>query len=271
MPLQRMLDLPFAEVDGRELLLDVLRPQDRGDSALPGVIYVHGGGWATGHRTDTPNILLAMRGFVTVSISYRFSQEAVFPAALHDLKAAIRWVRANAADLGIDPGKLGIWGHSAGGHLAAMAALTGDLAELEGDIGPTGTSSTVQAAVPLAGPSWFLAENMYRDDAVERLLGMHATKNRDLGAIASPAGHIHAGAPPFLIVHGEVDDVVPLSQSQLLDEHLREAGVDSELIVVPGVDHGYGQLLPAEVIERITSFFRKHLNSNGNQGIGPVG
>jgi hypothetical protein len=110
MPLQRMLDLPFAEVDGRELLLDVLRPQDRGDSALPGVIYVHGGGWATGHRTDTPNILLAMRGFVTVSISYRFSQEAVFPAALHDLKAAIRWVRANAADLGIDPGKLGIWG-----------------------------------------------------------------------------------------------------------------------------------------------------------------
>jgi acetyl esterase/lipase len=264
-PLQRILDLPFAEIDGRELLLNVLRPLDRGDPVLPGVIYVHGGGWAVGHRTDTPNDLLAIRGFVTISISYRFSQDAVFPAALHDVKAAIRWVRANASDLGIDPdgnrNRIGIWGHSSGGHLASMAALTGDLAEMEGEVGVPDISSAVQAAVPIAGPSWFMAEDMYGDDAVERLLGVHQAKDPELGRYASPAGHVHAGAPPFLIVHGEADTVVPLSQSQLLYERLRDAGVESESIVVPGAGHGYQDLLTPEVVDRVASFFESHLMS----------
>ena len=256
--LQRLLDLPFATVDGRELLVDVIRPADQ-TIVSKAVVYVHGGGWAAGHRRDTPNELLVERGFATLSISYRFSDEAIFPAAIHDVKAAIRWTRANAADLRIDPERIGIWGHSAGGHLASLAALTGDLPELEGDGGNPGFSSSIQAAVPLSGPSWFPAETMHSDRAVAKLLGGHQTEIPDVAAFASPVGHIAASAPPFLIIHGDADDVVPMSQSELLNEKLREVGVESEVIRVLGAGHNYHELLNSDVIARISQFFARKL------------
>jgi pectinesterase len=258
--LQRLLHLPYAKIGDLELLVDVIRPVDTGVIS-PAVIYVHGGGWAAGSKSDTPNELLASRGFATFSVSYRLSDEASFPAAIHDVKAAIRWVRANAADLRIDPERIGIWGHSAGGHLASLAAVTGDLPELEGDGGNPEFSSSVQAAVPLSGPSWFPAESMHGDAAVAKLLGAHQTEAPDLAAFASPAGHVSAGSPPFLIVHGEADTVVPISQSELLGERLREAGVESELIRVAGAGHDYADLLTPEVGSRIVEFFRRNLCS----------
>ena len=256
--LQRLLHLPYAKIDDLELLVDVIRSADT-EVISPAVIYVHGGGWAAGTKADTPNELLAAQGFATFSVSYRFSHEAIFPAALHDVKAAIRWVRANAADLRVDPERIGIWGHSAGGHLASLAALTGDLVELEGDSGSAGFSSSVQAAVSLSGPSWFPAESMHGDAAVAKLLGAHQTENPELAAFASPVGHISDGAPPFLIVHGEADTVVPISQSELLDERLRGAGVESVLIRVEGAGHSYHELLAPDVVDRIVRFFQKHL------------
>ncbi|MEJ7839257.1 MAG: alpha/beta hydrolase, partial [Thermomicrobiales bacterium] len=154
---QKLLHLPYTTVDGVELLVDILRPTT-GQRSGPAIIYVHGGGWAAGHRSDTPNDVLAKHGFTMLSISYRLSGRYLFPAALHDVKAAIRWTKAHANDLRIDPDRLGIWGHSAGGHLASLAALTSEVAELESHRGPQRISSRVQAAVPLAGPSWFPAE-----------------------------------------------------------------------------------------------------------------
>jgi acetyl esterase/lipase len=257
--LQRLLHLPFAKIDELELLVDVIRPADT-DTVSPAIIYVHGGGWATGHRSDTPNQLLVESGFATFSISYRFSHEAIFPAAIHDVKAAIRWIRANATDLRIDPARIGIWGHSAGGHLASLAALTGDLPELEGDSGSPGSSSAIQAAVPLAGPSWFPAESMYRDAAVAKLLGAHQTEVPDVAAFASPVAHVSTDAPPFLIVHGDADTVVPISQSELLDEKLHGAGLESELIRVEGAGHDYPDLLTPDVVAHVAHFFWKHLN-----------
>ena len=257
--LQRLLHLPYAKFRDLELLVDVIRPADT-ELISPAVIYVHGGGWAAGTKTDTPNELLATRGFAMFSISYRFSDEAIFPAAIHDVKAAIRWVLANSSDLRIDPERIGIWGHSAGGHLASLAALTGDLPKLEGDSGNPGLSSAIQAAVPLSGPSWFPAENMYPDKAVSKLLGGHQTEIPDLAAFASPVGHVHASAPPFLIVHGDADSVVPISQSELLDESLQSAGVKSELIRVQGAGHDYTDLLTTDVMDRISQFFKTNLN-----------
>jgi pectinesterase len=256
--LQRLLHLPYAKIGDLELLVDVIRPADTGVIS-PAVIYVHGGGWSAGNKTNTPNELLASRGFATFSVSYRLSDEAIFPAAIHDVKAAIRWVRANALDLRIDPERIGIWGHSAGGHLASLAAVTGDLAELEGDGGNPEVSSSVEAAVPLSGPSWFPDESLHHDPAFAKFLGAHQTEEPELAAFASPVSHVNPGSPPFLIVHGEEDTVVPMSQSELFDERLHEAGVESELIRVAEAGHSYHDLLTPDVVDRIVAFFGKHL------------
>lgn len=205
--------------------------------------------------------MLADDGFTTFSISYRFSQHALFPAALHDVKAAIRWIRANATDLRIDPERIGIWGHSAGGHLASLAALTADVPELEGEIDDRGPLSRVQAAISLAGPSWFPAIEMHTDTAVARLLGVHQTGDPDLAIWASPAGHVHAAAPPFLIIHGEEDTVVPISQSEFLHDRLLECGRDCQLIRVLGAGHNYQDLLTSDVMIRVVRFFDRHLGS----------
>lgn len=258
--MQRLLHLPYAQIGATELLVDILRPRSNRPVA-PAVLYVHGGGWSAGHRSDTPNTLLADQGFATFSISYRFSQHALFPAALHDVKAAIRWIRANAGDLRIDPERIGIWGHSAGGHLAALAALTADLPQLEGDIGIRGPSSRVQAAIPLAGPSWFPADEMHTDAAVARLLGVHQTVDPDLAIRASPAAYAHNAAPPFLIIHGGDDTVVPISQSEYLNDRLLECGRDSELVRVDGAGHNYQDLLKADVMDRVAQFFDRHLGN----------
>lgn len=258
--MQRLLHLPYAQIGTTELLVDILRPStDRHVS--PAVLYIHGGGWSAGHRSDTPNDLLVDHGFTTFSISYRFSQNALFPAALHDVNAAIRWIRANATDLRVDPDRIGIWGHSAGGHLASLAALSAETPNLGGDIGVRGPSTRVQAAISLAGPSWFPAIDMHQDAAVARLLGRHQTEDADLAIWASSAAHVHAAAPPFLIIHGEQDTVVPISQSEFLNDRLLESGRDSELIRVTGAGHDYQDLLTTEVMDRVVEFYDRHLGS----------
>lgn len=190
----------------RPLFLDLLRHAG-GTSARPAVIWIHGGGWQAGQRQPNPNRTLAGQGFVTATISYRFSQEAIFPAQIHDVKAAIRFLRGNHERFGIDPDRIGVWGHSAGGHLAALAGVTGNVPELEGSGGTPGVASAVQAAVPLSPPTLFTrtAPNRDLDSAHRQLLG-HAIVDPPefdrLAHLASPATHVRADAPPFLIVHG---------------------------------------------------------------------
>jgi len=243
-------DIVYGTGSGRDLMLDILRPDVPLEPARPLVIWVHGGGWREGDRAATPNPPLVDRGFVTASISYRFSDEAVFPAQVHDVKAAIRFLRANASRWGIDPARIGIWGHSAGGHLAALAATTNSIDTLEGEGGSPDHDSSVQASVPLSPPTDFLvdwfAESAFPPheialEAVDDLFGGldQSTPERiELARAASPVHHTSGDDPPMLVVHGALDDLVPIEQGRALVLAMQAHGVDSSLLELPHDDHG---------------------------------
>ena len=185
---------------------------------------------------------------MTATISYRFSQESIFPAQIHDVKAAIRFLRGNHARFGIDPERIGVWGHSAGGHLAALAGVAGNVPELEGDGGTSGVSSAVQAAAPLSPPTRFEQTAPSRDlDSAQRQLLGHSVVDRAefdrLARLASPATHACADTTPFLIVHGVVDDVVDVEDARALAAALATAGAPVALRELPGVDHSDAAIL----------------------------
>lgn len=275
-------DIPYGSGGDRQLLLDILRPDSDPGDIRPLVIWVHGGGWEAGSRDDPPGWELLDRGFATASISYRFSDEAPFPAQIHDVKAAIRFLRADAGRFGIDPGRIGIWGHSAGGHLASLAGMTGDLAELEGEGGSPGVSSVVQVVVPLAGPADFSGTRtddpaFFGDDLpAQRMLGKQRGEQSheptvtdeaflSRAALASPALHAHSDAPPYLIVHGTADPVVTPGESRRLAEAVTAAGGQAALLEATGIDHDLRALLAfadgrgVTVMRQIVAFFERHL------------
>jgi len=268
-------DVPYGEADGTRLLLDVVCPPDPSSTPRPAVIWLHGFGWFAGSRRDKLEVslctFLAAHGFFTVTIEYRLSGEAPFPAQLHDVKAAIRWLRAHAALYHIDPEHIGIWGASAGGHLAALAGLTGDVPALEGRSGSPGLSSRVQAVVVASAPSDFLrpggALRNDRDGPVSWLFGGTVAEKEALMRSGSPLTHVSPAAPPFLIVHGTLDETIPFEQAEHLYHALVRAGVEAELIPVEGVYHNW-----TTQVEQITRradtwkvgpmalpFFQKHL------------
>ncbi len=269
-------DVPYGTGEGRDLLMDVLRPDVPPHPERPAVIWVHGGGWRGGVRDQHPNRMLAARGFVTVSISYRFSQEATFPAQIHDVKAAIRSLRTNAMRWGIDPERIGIWGHSAGGHLAALAAVSSGIPALEGDGGSPDESSDVQAAVPMSAPTDFLVD-WYADSgfppheafsAVPQLLGGLDLADPDLAEqarLASPTALATADAPPMLVIHGTLDDLVPVGQARSLVTTLLDLGVEASLLELPKIDHSQDAMLGPEdgtlgpVRREIVDFFVRTL------------
>jgi len=276
-------DVPYGMGGGHDLLMDVLRPDVPPHPEHPAVIWVHGGGWRGGVRDPHPNGMLARRGFVTASINYRFSQEATFPAQIHDVKAAIRSLRANAARWGIDPERIGIWGHSAGGHLAALAAVSTGIPTLEGDGGSPNESSAVQAAVPMSAPADFLVD-WYADSgfppheafsAVVELLGGNDLDDPDLAELArlaSPLALATASAPPMLIVHGTLDDLVPAGQAKNLVTALLDLGVDASLLELLKIDHSQDAMLGPEdgtlgpVRQEIVDFFVRTLGPVGQTG-----
>lgn len=267
-------DIPYGTGGGRPLLLDIAGPDDNGGAAHPLVIWVHGGGWAGGSRDHPPHRELLDRGFATANISYRFSDEAVFPAQIHDVKAAIRFLRANAGRFGIAPDRFGIWGHSAGGHLASLAGMTGDLEEFEGEGGSPRVSSSVQAVVPLSGPADFSGTRtddpaFFGDDiAAQRMLAKPAVPDDAFmrrAALASPVVHAHAAAPPYLVVHGDADNVVTPGESRRLTGAIIDAGGQATLLEAGGIDHDLGGLLGftdergVTVMRHIVAFFERNL------------
>ncbi|HWV34310.1 MAG TPA: alpha/beta hydrolase [Thermomicrobiales bacterium] len=269
-------DVQYGEGGGEPLLLDILRPAAISDEPRPAIVYVHGGGWMGGDRSDgiTLNLMLARMGFFTVTISYRFSQVAPFPAQIHDVKAAIRFLRANAERFGIDPGRIGVWGHSAGGHLSALAGLSADIPELEGESGSPGYSSGVQAVVPMSPPTDFTLpwtgpgaplSVEIAIDAIDRLLGGTPEEKPDLARLASPAALVQPGDAPSLILHGTADELVAFRQAELLAEAMQRAGNEAELMTLTGVDHNVVRsLMPGSddafgTREAVTTFFSRHL------------
>ena len=212
---------------------------------------------------------------MTASISYRFSSEAVFPAQIHDVKAAIRWLRANADRYGVNPEHIGIWGHSAGGHLAALAAVTGNNPDFEGEGGNPGQDSSVRAAVLISAPlefliDWYAVAQMPVHpeawDCISGLMGGLPSILPELARLASPYWHVHESAAPQLLIHGERDDLVPIGQARAYTAALRRyAGNEAYLIALPDVGHEAHSSLfpdqpdPAGLKARVVEFFGSHL------------
>lgn len=214
----------------------------------PLVVAIHGGAFRMGSKEGEPAGAFVARGFAVAAINYRLSQHAIFPAQIEDCKAAVRWLRANAARYGYDPTRIASYGGSAGGHLAAVLATTGDVKAF--DIGANlGVSSRVQAAVDFFGPTDFLQMDAHRPSAAamthdtpdspeSQLVGGPIRDNPDKVARANPITYVTPDDPPFLIVHGDADLLVPHHQSELLEAALRKAGVRVRLVTIPGGPHG---------------------------------
>ncbi len=249
-------DLEYARVGHRPLLLDLYLPE-AATGKLPVVVWIHGGGWRAGSKERCPAVWMVPRGYAVASVGYRLSGEAKFPAQIEDCKAAIRFLRAGAAKYGLDPDRIGAWGASAGGHLAALLGTAGEAKELEGPSGEPRVSSRVQAVC-----DWFGPADLSRlgtpgaRSPVTLLLGGLPDENVQLARMASPISYVSKDDPPFLIMHGDRDRLVPLSQSQLLHEALKKAGVESTWHVVQGAGHGFAG---PEVAQRVLQFFDRHL------------
>jgi acetyl esterase/lipase len=247
-----LLGVPYAATPGtRPLELDLVLPPETG-GPVPVVVFLHGGGWRMGSRHSLgpsyaaagPFERVAQAGVAVASVDYRLSGEATWPAQLHDAKAAVRWLRARADELGIDPERIAAWGESAGGHLAELLGLTIGDVTLEGEVGITGPSSAVSAVVAWYAPSDIAAVatdlGADPDDATTRealLLGAPAARVPELAAQASPISHVTSGAPPFLLLHGEADRFIPFVQSVRLHTALIEAGAETEIVLYEDADH----------------------------------
>src|SRR5881396_2302714 len=210
-------DLVYKRINGRALTLNLYCPQ-KASSPLPVILWIHGGGWSKGRKEQhSPAISFLNDGYAVASIEYRLSGEAPFPAQIEDCKAAVRWLRANAAKYNLDADRIGVWGMSAGGHLAALLGTSGGVPELEGSGDNMQYSSRVQAVCDVAGPADLPALTNLgpkRMFAIEGLLGGPLEKDKAKAIAASPIHYVSKDDPPFLIVHGEADRVVPVEQSQ---------------------------------------------------------
>lgn len=270
-------NIEYASVNGKSLLLDLYLPDTSG-KPLPVIMFVHGGGWVAGSKSDYKPIFLTEFGYAVASINYRFSQEAPFPAQIQDCKAAVRWLRAHARFYNLDRSRIGVWGTSAGGHLVALLGTSGDVKELEGDEGNLDQSSRVQAVCDWYGPTDFLkideeaaqsALGDHRmnanspDSLVSKLIGGPIQKNKDKVALANPLTFVSKDDPPFLIIHGDKDSTVPLAQSEILRDALQKAGVEVKLIVLPGAIHGDPQFRTPETFQKVLDFFDAHLKIPG--------
>ena len=232
-------DIEYGRVGQRPLKLDLYEPKDC-NQPVPGVVLIHGGGWKGGDRNIYRFycIRLAEKGYVAATVSYRFSKEAPFPAAVQDVKCAVRWMRASAAEHHIDPAKIGALGASAGGHLSMMLGYTPEVRALEGDGGHADVSSRVQAVIDFYGPTDLTTEFARSADVVKDFMGGKTyEESADLYRQASPMMHLTKKAPPTLILHGTIDDTVPIEQSDRLAKKLKELGVPCEYERLEGWPH----------------------------------
>jgi acetyl esterase/lipase len=251
--------------DGHERhKLDLYVP-DTGEN-LPLIIWVHGGAWRGGDKTHYTPMAYLKTGYAGASINYRLSQHAVFPAQIEDVKAAVRWLRANAKTYRLDPNRFAAWGSSAGGHLVAMLGATGGIAEFE--VGENlKVSSRVQAVVDYFGPTDFLQMDAQSlpdglvhdapDSPESQLVGGPIQEHKDRVAKANPITYVSKDDSPFLIIHGDQDKLVPYQQSVLLKDALEEVGVSVTFYRVE--DGGHGWFKDPKVPELTKAFLEQHL------------
>jgi acetyl esterase/lipase len=252
-------DVEFGSGGGRPLKMHILRPKTLPREAMPVLVWIHGGGWQNGSKESGLARLapFAERGYLCASAEYRLSGEAIFPAQIEDCKCAIRFLRVKSKQFQLDPDRIGVWGSSAGGHLVSLLGTSEYVRELEGKGGWQEFSSRVNAVCDFCGPSDFVkivGKSDGAKGAVGKLLGGAPAEKLDLAKLASPVAHISKNAPPFLIVHGDKDNLVPLEQAQILHEALKKAGVPVTLHIAQGQGHGLGG---PEVNRVVQEFFDK--------------
>ncbi len=258
-------DIAYIKNGHERQKLDVYVPANA-EAKLPLIVWIHGGGWRSGDKRRCPALYLLDKGYVVASINYRLSQDAVFPAQIQDCKAAIRYLKSHAEQFYIDPDRVGAWGASAGGHLVALLGTSGGVSRLEiHGAEKSKIDSTVQAVCDYYGPTDFTIMNqkatarrpIIADFAESKLLGGTVQENLEKAEAASPTTYVTKNDPPFLIVHGDSDPVVSVTQSKVFQEKLTSTGVESELIIIEGGKHG--PFKSPEMLEKVKHFFDKHL------------
>lgn len=258
-------DIEYAKAGDISLKLDLYINQS--DERPPVVIYIHGGGWRAGNKSGCSVAWLADHGYAVASIAYRLTDKAIFPAQIHDCKAAVRWVRANADKYGYSADKVAVAGSSAGGMLAALLGTSGDVEALEGELGEhTDQSSRVDAVIDFYGATDFVLRSKTQPhranepgSVVALLLGGGADKRIAAAKLASAAYHVTPDDPPFLVFHGDEDNTVLLDQSERIRDVYTEAGLPIDLRILKGAGHGGKAFSSAENRAVVLEFLRKHL------------
>ncbi len=258
-------DVEFAHVGNRALQFDLHLPAAKPRTPL--IVCVHGGAWRSGSKKDMPLGKLVAEGYAVASVDYRLSTEAKFPAQIHDLKAAIRFLRGHGAKWNLPTEKIVIAGDSAGGHLAALVGVSNGNAELEGDIGTDHTqSSDVQGIVSFYGAAnltTILNQSTphglsVRVPALELLLGDQPTNAPALARLASPVFHVDKNDPPLLLLHGDQDQQMPVNQALELAGAYQKAGAPVQLEIVHGAAHGGAMFYDEERIGIVRTFLRRY-------------
>lgn len=261
-------DVAYGQVSSKQRL-DILYPSKL-KGLHPAVLYIHGGGWGAGDKADDPGMMMDMLngfakdGCVALSINYRLSGEAPFPAAVEDCKLAIRWLRANAAKYGVDVDRIGVVGGSAGGHLAAMLAVTRVSDGLEGEGGFAEQSSEVQAAISVSGPTdlqvdMCVSQVESRYEMVSVFLGGPRDERMPLAKQASPITYARKDIPPLLAIHCKGDKSIDSEQSVRLVEALKQAGAPARILLLEGTNHGSDMARTEPVLSDVRAFIRETL------------
>lgn len=260
-------DVVYAELSGyRPLSLDLHLPAERPAAV---VVFVHGGGWRVGsRRTFTPGLTeedtfgrITGAGFAVASVDHRLSGEARFPAPVDDVVAAVGWLREHGADHGLDPERMVLWGESSGAHLAVSAALRTSVQGVVDWYGPMDLT-TLGRQLDSSDPARFDSDPATREAG---LLGGPVGERAGLAAAASPALHLHAGLPPFLVAHGEADDLMPIEQSEALVAALTEAAVPVQFTRVPGASHFWRGAADVSALFDEAIRFVEHCTADGHR------
>lgn len=257
--------IEYSNPDGQHLQVNLARPKS-GDGPFPAVVCIHGGGFRAGHRDgyNTLCLRLAERGYVAITVSYRLAPKYQFPAAVHDVKAAVRWLRANAGKYHVDPQRIGVTGGSAGGHLAQFLGVTAGVRQFEGDGGHPEQSSAVACVVNVYGPSDFTQSYGKSVDAAEVLplfLGGNVQQERRRHILASPLYWVTPEAAPTLCIHGTEDKYVAHEQAVWLIDRLKAAEVPAELLTLPGAGHGFKGEDAQKADAALFAYFDKQLKT----------
>jgi acetyl esterase/lipase len=273
---RKWLDIAYADTSQAHRL-DLYLPEG-GDGPFPLIVHIHGGGFAIGDKRDIHLLPLLQgldRGYAVASVNYRLSGEEIFPAALQDVKAAIRWLRANSEQYHLDGERIVAWGGSSGGNLSAMACLTADVPELEDlRLGNAEVPCNVQAAVDWFGPTDFLkmdeqlvesglgrADHSEADSPESRYLGAKITEIPEKVRRANPMTYIHPEMPPIVIQHGRLDAMVPVQQSIIFAQKLEQIVSPDrfEFDILEGAGHGDPQFESEDNLNRVFRFIERHV------------